>query len=99
MKEESMHTAFIFLGGGKITDNAKFVETMTLLHRKPWCMDITAWEKSSDVTGLTIKGYSEKWKRNFTCTTAVANDVFDGSAGNPVDFIESMVLESDADTP
>ena len=75
-----------------------FTSVILKLSHKEWCREIVAWEKYPDSIGLTIKGYSEKWKRNFTCTTSVATWVFEDAKENPVEFIEKMVLESDVET-
>ena len=94
-----MSASVTFLGGGKIMSSPKFIEIVVELSRRPWCHNITAWEKEIDVVGLIFVGWSERWKRNFTCTLPVAHGVFEGRQKNPIEFIEDMVLEADAETP
>jgi len=92
-------TANVMLfGGGKSLNSQEFTNAIVNLSHKEWCREIVAWEKYPNSIGLTIKGYSEKWKRNFTCTTSVATWVFEDAKENPVEFIEKMVLESDVET-
>jgi len=97
--KRNMSAEVMLLGGGTTLNSTEFTSAIVALSNKSWCRDIFAWEKPEGVIGLVIQGYSEKWKMNFTCTTSVATQVFEDAKENPVEFIEKMVLESDAETP
>ena len=79
-----MSANIILLGGGTTLNSREFTSAIVALSNKSWCRDIIAWEKPEGVIGLTIQGYSEKWQRNFTCTTSVATLVFEDAKENPV---------------